>query len=83
MASPAYIREKIKHGLIKCVRLHKFSDGFSCEFQYIQVGKKSLWPSTGKHATRTWVTHKDVMLYVTDQIGWMGAVYDQHGNKTQ
>jgi hypothetical protein len=83
MATPAYIKARIAEGLIKCVRLQKFSDGFSCEFQYSETGKKSLWPSTAKQATRTWLTHSEVMSYVTEQIGWQGSVYDHHSNKIQ
>ena len=83
MAKPAYIKARIENGLIKCVRLHKFNDGFSCEFQYLQQGKVSLWPSIGKQATRTWLTMSDVLAYVKDQIGWAGPMYDQYLNKIQ
>lgn len=83
MAAPAYIKARIDEGLIKCVRLHKFHDGFSCEFEYHEKGKKSLRPSTGKQATRIWLTLSDVLVYVREQIGWTGPMFDQHFNQIQ
>jgi hypothetical protein len=83
MATPAYIKSKISENLIRCCKLSKFEDGYSCEFQYVEPGRKSLFPSTAKSATRIWLTHNDVMQYVTEQIGWTGLVFDQHNNRIQ
>lgn len=83
MAAPAYIKARISEGLIKCVRLQKFSDGCSCSFEYNEIGKKPLYPSTGKHPRRVWLTQSDVIEYVKGQIGWTGPIYDNYNNNYQ
>ncbi|MBY0419375.1 MAG: hypothetical protein K2W88_15095 [Pararheinheimera sp.] len=83
MATPAYIKARIGEGLIKCVRLHKYNDGYSCQFEYHEKGKKALYPSTGKQPQRIWLTYKDVLDYVKEQIGWTGPMFDQNFNQIQ
>lgn len=83
MAAPAYIKERVTDGLIEKVHLVKFSDGYSCEFRYINKDKKALIPSTGKQATRVWLTYGDVMKYVQETIGWTGPIFDHNYNQVQ
>lgn len=83
MATPAYIRARIGEGVIKCVNLSRFSDGYSCVFVYNDKDKKPLYPSTGAQPTRVWKTYKDVLDYVKQQIGWTGPIYNEHLEKIQ
>jgi hypothetical protein len=83
MATPAYIKARVEDGLIKCVRLNKFPDGYSCAFEFNEKGKKALYPSTGKQPLRIWKTYKEVLDYVKEQIGWTGHIYNEHLEKIQ
>ena len=83
MAAPAYIKARIEEGLIKCVRLNRFPDGYSCAFEYHEKGKKALYPSTGKQPTRIWITSTDVLTYIKEQIGWTGPIYNEHLDQIQ
>lgn len=83
MATPAYIKARINEGLIKSVSLQKYHDGYSCQFEYHDTKKRSLYPSTGKQPTRTWLTYKDVLDYVKEQIGWTGTIYNEHRERIQ
>lgn len=83
MATPAYIKARVDDGLIKCVRLNKFPDGYSCAFEFNEKGKKALYPSTGKQPTRIWKSCSEVLTYIKEQIGWTGPIYNEHLDQIQ